>query len=148
MLSTTFHFRVSKQALYKLQKVQNSAARLIYHVKRTDHISPFLQTLHWLPVRSRIDYKILLLVFKCLNNLAPQYLSDLLTQYQPVRSLRSGDQHLLVVPQARTKTYGDRSFSRIGPVLWNSLPQNLRSEAELSRFKANLKTHMFTAAFE
>ncbi len=84
--------------------------------------------LHWLPVHYRIDFKILLFVFKSLNGLAPPYLSDLLQSYSPTRSLRSADQKLLTVPRAKRKLWGDRAFSVMAPRLWNSLPLNIRNK--------------------
>ena len=64
--------------LKTLQKVQNAAARLLAVVSRKCHITPILKELHWLPVVCRIQYKILLLTFKCIKNIAPKYLVDLL----------------------------------------------------------------------
>ena len=65
--------------LYKLQRVQNSAARLICNVGRFDHISPSLKMLHWLPIKFRIQFKILLITFKAIHGLAPAYLIELIT---------------------------------------------------------------------
>ena len=107
------------------------------------HISPILNNLHWLPVEKRITYKVLLIVFKCLNGLSPQYLSEPLIEYKPTRTLRSCSKKLLVVPRVNTKRYGERAFSVIGPRLWNSLPQNLRDITNLEHFKKNLKTYLF-----
>ncbi|KAF7711562.1 hypothetical protein HF521_000573, partial [Silurus meridionalis] len=73
----------------KLQLVQNAAARILTRSRKYDHITPILSSLHWLPVKFRIDYKLLLLTYKALNGLAPMYLSSLLTRYNPPRSLRS-----------------------------------------------------------
>uniref|UniRef100_A0AAR2KJT6 Reverse transcriptase domain-containing protein n=1 Tax=Pygocentrus nattereri TaxID=42514 RepID=A0AAR2KJT6_PYGNA len=77
------------KSLNKLQLVQNAAARVLTRTRKFDHISPVLSALHWLPVKFRIDYKILLLTYKALNGLAPQYLSELLSYYEPSRLLRS-----------------------------------------------------------
>ncbi|KAI5103965.1 hypothetical protein C0J45_5591, partial [Silurus meridionalis] len=83
----------------KLQLVQNAAARVLTRSRKYDHITPILSSLHWLPVKFRIDYKLLLLTYKALNGLAPIYLSSLLTRYNPPRSLRSQNSWLLVVPR-------------------------------------------------
>ncbi len=69
--------------------VQNAAARVLTRTRKYDHISPVLSTLHWLPTKHRIDFKILLITYKALNGLAPQYLSELLSHYSPPRPLRS-----------------------------------------------------------
>lgn len=91
-----------KCLLKRLQSVQNAAARLVSGSRKYDHISPVLHQLHWLPVDKRIIYKILLMVFKCLHNLAPSYLSNLIIKYTPNRALRSSSKNLLVVPPSRT----------------------------------------------
>ncbi|KAF7646337.1 hypothetical protein LDENG_00189760, partial [Lucifuga dentata] len=101
----------SQSLLPRLQLVQNAAALLLTGTCKHNHISPILALLHWLPVRFRIDFKILLFVFKSLNRLVPPYLSDLLTLHTPTRSLKSADQMLLVVPRSRLKHSGDWAFA-------------------------------------
>ena len=113
---------ISNKLLDKLQRIQNCAARLIVNSK-TAHISAHkcLKALHWLPVRYRISYKIILLVFKSLKGLEPPYLQDMLTPYTTSRQLRSSGNLLLTVPKTKLKTCGDRAFSVAGPKLWNDL---------------------------
>ena len=65
--------------LNKLQRVQNAAARLICNIARFDHISPILFELHWLPIKYRINFKILLITYKALHGLAPNYITELIT---------------------------------------------------------------------
>ena len=101
----------------KLQYVQNSAARLLTGTRRHEHVTPVLRDLLWLPVHERIRFKILLMTFKCLNQLAPSYLSDLLIHYIPSRTLRLSDKELLVQLRCHLKTYGQRAFSFIAPKL-------------------------------
>ena len=91
--------------------MQNAAARLIAGTRRSEHITPVLAALHWLPVTFRIDFKMLLLTFNALNGLAPQYLAELLEPYVPVRSLRSSHSALLVVPKSRLLTKDDWAFA-------------------------------------
>ena len=112
-----------------------------------EHITPVLRSLHWLPVCFRTDFKVLLLVFKCLNGHGPSYLSDLLLPYQPSRVLRSSGTGLLIIPKVRTKTHGETTFSHRGPRLWNSLPEGIRTAETADIFKRRLKTHMFNLAF-
>ncbi len=76
-------------SINKLHVVQNAAARVLSRSRKYDHITPILQSLHWLPIKFRISYKILLLTFKALNGLAPAYLTSLMSHYNPSRSLRS-----------------------------------------------------------
>ena len=133
--------------LSKLQKLQNTAARIVTRTQKLDHITPILKDLHWLPITHRIEYKILLLVYKAANSLAPAYLTDLLVPYKPSRSLRSHDQQLLVVPRTNRHTYGDRAFSKCAPELWNALPLELRESPSIDSFKSNLKTYLFHDAY-
>jgi hypothetical protein len=133
--------------LEKLQRIQNSAARIISRSKKYDHITPHLTRLHWLPVTQRIVFKILTLTYRCLNNLAPTYLSDLLTPYKPTRTLRSCSTQSLVVPKSRLKNYGDRAFAVAAPKLWNTLPQAIKEKTSLDSFKKALKSHLFREAF-
>ncbi len=67
----------------KPRVVQNPAARILNMSRKYDHITTILQSLHWLPIKFRISYKILLLTFKALNGLAPAYLTSLLSRYNP-----------------------------------------------------------------
>ena len=129
----------------KLQKVQNNAARILTRTKKYDHITPVLKNLHWLTMRKRIEFKVLILAYKCLNNLAPPYLMELLEVYEPSRTLRSGDQFNLRVPKSSLKTYGDRAFSHAAPVLWNDLPLAIKTASSLDLFKSKLKHHMFSS---
>ena len=132
--------------LDKLQLVQNNAARMVTRTKKYEHITPVLKRLHWLPIRSRIEYKIILLCFKALNNLAPKYLSDLLQYKEPSQyNLRYTLE--LIEPGTKLKSYGDRAFSSIAPRLWNKLPEELRSIEMLKPFKKDLKTHLFRKAY-
>ena len=81
----------NKEQIQKLQKLQNFAAKVIFKKSLYDHVTPCLIHLHWLPISYRIDFKIAILVFKCLHSLAPKYLSDLIEPYTPSRVLRSGE---------------------------------------------------------
>ena len=133
-----------KQLIHKLQKDQNNAARLICRTPKFDHISLVLHTLHWLPVEQRIEYKLLLLAFKSVNNDGPSYLSDLMKFYIPSRQLRSpSDTRLLRIPSFRLKSFEQRKFSYQASVLWNSLPISLRHSKSTLAFKSALKTHLF-----
>jgi hypothetical protein len=139
----SLYYGLPLSSLKHLQLIQNSLARLIFpSVKRTDHITPLLHKLHWLPVKLRIDFKICLITFKTLQNRSPAYLSELLIPYIPSRTLRSSDQHLLKVPTLRSSA-GRRSFSFAAPSLWNSLPHSLRCSSSLASFRSGLKTFLY-----
>ncbi len=92
---------------------------------------------------ARIDFKILLLVFKVLNGLSPLYLSELLRPYIPNINLRSSKRKLLIVPKCILKTYGYRAFSHRVPTQWNALPDDIRQVDLLTTFRSKLKTHLF-----
>lgn len=140
-------YGINENLLTKLQLAQNAAARVLSKTRKYEHITPVLKQLHWLPIRQRIDFKILLLTWKCINDIAPSYLKDLLVPYSPARQLRSSNKLLLSVPRT-ISSYGDRSFSASAPKLWNSLPTDIRETSSLEHFKKLLKTHMFNCAYE
>lgn len=134
--------------LNKLQKVQNSAARLVFRCPKRTHTTPLLRALHWLPIAQRIDYKLSSMCYNFFNQTAPHALTEILTVYTPSRSLRSSaDTKMLKVPRRDKKTQGQRSFSYIGPVTWNSLPLSVRDSDTPTQFKSSLKTHLFRSAF-
>ncbi|XP_053301931.1 uncharacterized protein LOC128460693, partial [Pleuronectes platessa] len=137
----------SNKSLKTLQLVQNAAARVLTRTKRREHISPVLASLHWLPVKSRIEFKILLLTFKALNNIAPFYLKELLVPYKPTRALRSQNSSLLVVPKVSKSRVGARAFSHQAPRLWNHLPLSVREAGTIFSFKSRLKTFLFDKAY-
>jgi hypothetical protein len=127
----------------KLQKIQNSAARMVLRRPRHISASECLKELHWLPVRARIEYKVATLCHQCIHsNNMPVYLSDLLHVYQPIRSLRSQNTLQLQVPR-HINSHGKRSFAVTAPYTWNELPTNLRQTSNLETFKKHLKTHLF-----
>ena len=131
--------------LLKLQRVQNSAARLVCSAGQQIDPSVLLISLHWLPIKQRIKFKILLTVYKCLNGRGPAYLSELLSPYTNSKSrhrLRSSEFSHLDVPRSITK-FGDRSFCVCGPKLWNALPARIRNSASVSSFRKSLKTFLF-----
>ena len=133
--------------IMRLQRVQNSAARLIKRKRKRDHITPVLMELHWLPVHARINYKIATLAFRHFDKSLPQYLSDRLTTYEPSRTLRSTSEKLLKNPRINLKTFGKRSFCYTAPQIWNALPSSLRETSTLPQFKAQLKTHLFKLSY-
>lgn len=143
----TLLYGLPNTMIMKLQKIQNCAARMIFRLRKRSHITPCMITLHWLPVKARIEFKILTLAFNCLKGDGPAYLKCLLEQYIPERSLRSMDKYTLKERSTRTKI-GERAFSVAAPVLWNSLPSTLQQETELVSFKNNLKTHYFHTVYE
>lgn len=142
-------YGLPQSQIQHLQRVQNTAARLITGSRKHEHITPVLKTLHWLPVTQRIKYKIFLLTFKCLHGLAPIYLQELIVPYQPTRCLRSSGSNLLSVPKSKSKSsYHDRAFAIAAPALWNTLPDSMRQVEELTTFKRMLKTYLFREHYD
>ena len=140
-------FGIPKELISQLQKHQNHAARVITKWRKYDHITPVLVDLHWLPVKQRIDFKILLLTYKALNGLAPAYMRELLIPYSPKRTLRSTENHLLTPPRCRLEYFGKRSFAAAAPTLWNNLPLNIKQAPSVDIFKSRIKTHLFQLAY-
>ena len=120
--------------IHRLQLLQHRAARLITHTKKHDHITFVMRSLHWLPVRSRIIFKVLLRVYKSLHGFSPAHLS--------------GMKNRLIEPWIRLVTFGDRAFYKAGPTLGNKLPTHITSSPTLSSFKQNPKTHLSTHTYD
>ncbi len=99
----SLYYGVSQYSLSHLQLVQNAAARLLSGTRKYEPVTPVLSAMHWLPINFRIYFKIPLFLYKAHNNLAPQYLTDLLHPYTPSRTLRSSDLCLLIEPRSRLK---------------------------------------------
>ena len=141
-------FGLPNVTMKKLGRLQNTAARLILNKSRRDSATEMLKELHWLPVRYRILYKLSLLVFKCMNNIGPAYLKELLISKKAPRTLRSTELSLLGIPRVKTETFGKRSFEYAAPHTWNSLPLHIRQSKDITTFKKALKTHFFEQAFK
>ena len=116
--------------------------------RKRDHISPSLASLHWLPVKYRIEFKTLLLTYKALNGQAPQYLKELINPYKPNRTpVRSQYAKTLTVPKISKVTIGGRAFRSQAPQLWNLLPASVRGADTLCTFKTRLKTFLYDRAY-
>lgn len=140
---------INKKYINSLQRMQNSAARLIMRLKYSDHVSQARKELHWLPVNYRIEFRILVLVYMCLNNMAPEYLIELLTVYQPTKFTRASGVIKLTPPVQIPKTKsGSRAFVNLAPELWNSLPAYIRESNTKNQFKKLLKTFYFKLAYD
>ena len=136
-------YGLPKYSIKRLQLVQNSLARVVIpSCKKYDHIKPVLTKLHWLPIEKRIEFKLATLTFKVLASDQPKYLSDLLHRKGTTRSSRAG-QNLLIIPSRLKSANGRRSFCFGAPVIWNSLPDNIRNSPSLITFRKHLKSHLF-----
>ena len=142
-------YGVPQYKINYLQRVQNIAARIVTRCSRRDHITPYLKSLHWLPVECRIVFKILLLAFKCMNNLAPNYLSELVARYSQDRyPTKAKFQHRFKnAPIFKLKSYGERSFTFAAPTEWNKLPLDIKKASSINCFKKKLKTYLYKKCF-
>ncbi len=131
-----------------LQMVQNAAARLVVGLRKFDHITSTRMDLHWLPVKQRLVFKVLLLTYKAVMGEGPQYLADMFVPTGSDYSLRSDYMDQYKVPKSNKKCCGDRAFSIAAPKLWNALPQHLKYAHDVKDFKANLKTYLFRIAYD
>ena len=130
----------------KLQRVQIFLARVVTRSPRFSRSLPLLKSLHWLPVRYRIIFKICKITYQALSTKQPAYLHSMLTPARQPRQLRSSGSGLLSVPRVKTNA-GTRSFSVAAPTLWNSLPDSVKSARNIVSFRRNLKTYLIKIAY-
>ena len=133
-------------SIQKLQRVQNTAARIVLQAPRRSPAQPLLEQLHWLPVRQRIDYKLAVLTHKIRATSTPSYLSDHIRPRETTRQLRSSTMPLLHRPTTRTH-FADRAFRCCAPSVWNSLDSETLHCSSISGFKCRLKTLLFRQTF-
>jgi len=122
----------------RLQSVMNAAARSIVGIKRSEHITPILASLHWLKISERVKFKLAVLSYRCLHGVAPTYLADDIRRVSDIpsrRMLRSSFTNKLIIRPTRLSTVGDRAFSSAAPRIWNSLPSDVTSAPSLSSFR-------------
>ena len=133
----------------RLQSVQNAAARLVYGLRRYDHVTGALASFHWLRVAEGIQFKIAVLTYRALHDSAPRYLSDFVRVADvPGRQrLRSASTNSVIVPPSRLSTIGDRRFPIAGAEIWNSLPSDVTSAPSLLTFRRRLKAFLFQQSF-
>jgi len=137
--------------IQRLQSVQNVAARLIFNLRRCDHITDALINLHWLRVPERIIFKVATLTYRALHGSAPPYLASSFTCVADMlhpRRLTSASTEQLDVPTCRRSTIGGCAFSVAGAKVWNGLPSEVTSASSLSVFKNRLKTYLFRCCYE
>lgn len=139
----SLYYGINKELVQKLQHVQNCAARLLRRKCGETNMSlhMFIRKCHWLPVKQRIVYKLCLIVHKCLHGIAPTTLKATLTYCQSSLTYK-------LIQKDYKRSFGNRSFARIAPKLWNALPLELRKEKTTDIFKKLLKTHLFDNAME
>ncbi len=132
--------------LDKLQRVQNTLARVVTLNSRRASSNPLLQSLHWLPIRERIRFKVATLTYKVRTASTPVYLHSLLNPSTIPRHLRSSNAPRFTVPRTRTELCR-RAFSVAAPVVWNSLRDSVVNSDSYNDFRKQLKTFLFTRAY-
>jgi len=127
----------------------NAAARLIFHLKRSNHITDALVSLHWLRVPERIQYKVAVLGYGVFHGSASRYLGPLTrVAYVPGRrTLRSSATNRLIVPSVKLSTVGSRAFPAAASSIWKSLPEYIVSASTLRSFQHHPKTFLFRRSF-
>ena len=134
------------KTLQKLQRAQNTLARVVTRCSHYDSAIIKLQKLHWLPIKQRFDFKICVVIFKTLTINSPAYLATILNSYKPARTLRSTNNNVLQISHRKTVT-GTRAFRCAVPQLWNSLSADITSLHSLDYFRQKLKTFLFLQVY-
>ena len=137
------YINLLESTLKPFQGIQNLTAKIILGRSKYDSSAQALNDLHILPVKVRYEYKVLVLVFKCLNNLASSYLSNLLSPQNVAYNTRSASRNMMAIPFTKHKTFADRSFSVTGPKLWNKLPENIKCSSSVEDLKKTTKDISF-----
>ena len=131
-----------KSSINRMQALQNMAAKITLGIHKYESASTCLVQLHWLPIKYRIDYKIISIVHKCLYEDAPPYLTRMIQHSKPGKQgLRSEtDTTRLLVLWTSKKSFAAHSFSVLGPQLWNQLSIDLRKIDDYARLKKTQDT--------
>ena len=142
-------YGINASQIQRLQKLQNAAVRFVRGTREWRGITVLRRELHFLPVNSRIHYKICFLMFNVINDKAPEYLTNMVTQRTTkLRGLRVDNDYTLLENKSHTVKHkiNERRLSIAGPKLWNELPRQIREETSEDFFKVLLKTHLFQKA--
>ena len=137
------YYGLPVSTINKLQRVQNCAARLVWKRKipYNSSLDEIYSKLHWLRIKFRIIYKILLIVYKCLHDEAPPDVAAMISYAQSKRTMK--------LQETRAwNSYGDRAFSHVAPKLWNLLPSSIQQEHDQIQFKKKVKSFLMTRGEE
>lgn len=139
----SLYLNIQEGLFKKLQLIQNTAARVLTRTPKFAPILAEIKKLHWLPVKKRIQFKALCLVYKSLHGSGPLHLQKAFNWYVPSRTLRSSEAKLVAILLAKKVTWGGRRFVISAAKLWNNLPLPLRSTVRHLAFRKALKTSLF-----
>jgi len=128
----------------RLQRVQNSLARVVTQAPRRSSATDFRRQLHWLPIRHHVSFKLGAITFPAISTGTPTYLACELHRHQPLRALRSGATTTLHRPHA-SSDFHKQSFAVSAPAIWNNIPTSIRDSVTLVTFKTAFETHLFNS---
>ena len=143
--------RIPKNSLIPLNRLLNSTARTVYRIPKysRNHITPYLKSLHWLPITQRIQYKTLLISYQVIHHNHPDYLTDILIENNTSRLQRKINKYKLLIHNLKHISHKqERAFSISAPKLWNNIPYKIREITSTPLFKRKLKTHLFVIAYK
>ena len=127
--------------LKKLQQVQNCAVRLLKGISKRDHITPHIKDLKWLTVKTFIKLRYAVVICRCINGDMPGYLTSMLKLHLAPKNFRSNYDTLLELPRVN-KNIGSRSFSHLGPKIWNEIPKEIKHSSTLNSFRSKFKLYL------
>ena len=131
-----------------LQQIQNIAAGIVSCSKPQDNITLVLKSLHWLPIKPRIRFKVLLMSYRAVKKLSSSYLCDLVDPDIKERDLCSRHHHRLKLQNSRLVCYGNRGFKVATPKEWVKYPLNIKQSPTVDCLKSRLKTYLFDFCFK
>ena len=135
-------YGIKSSLIKKMQYVQNCAARLVSKTRiPSGSLDKYMMDLHWLKVKYRPYYKILLIVHNCWQKNAPDEILQLIESGPSQRTLHLRETSF-------NNKYGCRAFSHVGPKLWNLLPMTIRCEDDTEKFKKKLKSFLMVRGEE
>ena len=140
-------YNIPEKDIARLQRVQNSLARMVIKAPCFSCSTPILKRLHWLPVKFHIHFKIFTITVRALKDNQPAYPADLLARQKCSKYLGSTNSNRFVVPRIKTKN-GSRAFSISGPALWNALSVPIHNAETILTFRKLLRSHLFVLAFQ
>ena len=135
---STVWSNISKTNVKILQLIENSAGRIVLCLRKYGHISEGLKSLRWLPIADKLLLNVSVMVRKCLNGRAPDYLSQKCTRRQSHHDRNTRYKKDLNLPRCILKT-GQRSFAFRGATCWNKLPKDMKEVADCRIFKKRHK---------
>ena len=124
------------------------SCRVIFQLPKHSSINNYLAQLLWLKLQEHITYKVATIMYKCIHNIAPVYLTEIVLSEVPHnRNLRSTQRRLLYTTKSRTEFVHSGSFKSMGPHIWNTLCDGVKNSNNIDVFKSQLKTHLFSVSY-